>query len=231
MTSTAATAAPGSNCPSGERRPRCTSTVNVVIPGLTIVKTANTSAAVPGQAVGYTVTITDSGQTPYTGAVVTDDLTGVLDDAVYDGDAAATAGSVSYAAPVLTWTGSLSPGRLGDDHLLGHRRQPRHRRPPARQHRRLVRRGVVVPAGHDHRPLPGHYPGADPRADDRQDRQHRHRGAGPVGDLHDHGDRLRADALHRGGVDRLAGRGARTTPPTTATPPPPPGRCRTPPRT
>ena len=84
--------------------------MNVVIPGLTIVKTANTSAAVPGQVVGYTVTITDSGQTPYTGAVVTDDLTGVLDDAVYDNDAAATAGSVSYAAPVLTWTGSLSPG-------------------------------------------------------------------------------------------------------------------------
>src|SRR6202021_2685124 len=99
-----------SNCPDGGADPRGTSTVNVVIPGLTIVKTANTSAAVPGQAVGYTVTITDSGQTSYTGAVVTDDLTGVLDDAVYNGDAAATAGSVSYAAPNLTWTGSLSPG-------------------------------------------------------------------------------------------------------------------------
>ena len=107
---TDATTAPGSNCPSGSTDPRCTMTVNVVIPGLTIVKTANTSAAVPGQAVGYTVTITDSGQTPYTGAVVTDDLTGVLDDAVYDGDAVATAGSLSYAAPVLTWTGSLAPG-------------------------------------------------------------------------------------------------------------------------
>ena len=47
-------------------------TVNVVIPGLTIVKTANTSAAVPGSVVGYTVTVTDSGQTSYTGAVVTD---------------------------------------------------------------------------------------------------------------------------------------------------------------
>ena len=85
-------------------------TVNVVIPGLTIVKTADTSAAVPGQAVGYTVTITDSGQTPYTGAVVTDSLAGLANDAVYDGDATATAGSLSYAAPVLTWTGSLAPG-------------------------------------------------------------------------------------------------------------------------
>ena len=107
---TGSTAAPGSNCPSGSPDPRCTMTVNVVIPGLTIVKTADTSAAVPGQAVGYTVTVTDSGQTPYTGAVVTDDLTGVLDDAAYDGDAAATAGSVSYAAAVLTWTGNLAVG-------------------------------------------------------------------------------------------------------------------------
>ena len=49
-----------------------------MIPGLTIVKTANTSAAVPGSVVGYTVTVTDSGQTSYSGAVVTDDLSGVL---------------------------------------------------------------------------------------------------------------------------------------------------------
>ena len=53
---TAATTAPGSNCPSGSTDPRCTTTVDVLIPGLTIVKTANTSAAVPGEAVGYTVT-------------------------------------------------------------------------------------------------------------------------------------------------------------------------------
>ena len=90
---TAATTAPGSNCPAGSADPRCTPTANVVIPGLTIVKTADTSAAVPGSVVGYTVTVTDSGQTPYSGAVVTDDLTGVLNDAAYDGDAAATAGS------------------------------------------------------------------------------------------------------------------------------------------
>ena len=84
--------------------------MNVLIPGLTIVKTANTSVAVPGTVIGYTVTITDSGQTPYTGAVVTDSLAGTANDAVYDGDAAATAGRVSYASPILTWTGSLSPG-------------------------------------------------------------------------------------------------------------------------
>ena len=107
---TGVTTAPGSNCPDASADPRCTSTVNVVIPGLTIVKTANVATTTPGSVVGYTVTVTDSGQTPYSGAVVTDDLTGILNDAVYNGDALATAGSVSYTAPVLTWTGSLAPG-------------------------------------------------------------------------------------------------------------------------
>jgi uncharacterized repeat protein (TIGR01451 family) len=107
---TDATTAPGSNCPAGSTDPRCTMSVNVVIPGLTIVKTANTSAAVPGSVVGYTVTVTDSGQTTYSGAVVTDSLAALADDAAYGGDAVATTGTVSYAAPVLTWTGDLSPG-------------------------------------------------------------------------------------------------------------------------
>src|SRR6202044_4103127 len=68
MTSILSTAAAGSNCPSGSTDPRCTATVNVLIPGLTIVKTANTSTAVPGSVVGYTVTVTDSGTTTYSGA-------------------------------------------------------------------------------------------------------------------------------------------------------------------
>ena len=34
----------------------------------------------PGQQVTYTVTIADTGQTPYTGAVVTDSLAGALGD-------------------------------------------------------------------------------------------------------------------------------------------------------
>ena len=63
----------------------------------------------------YTVTVTNSGQTAYTGATFTDPLGGVLDDAVYNGDAAATAtgtgtGTVTYASLALTWTGNLNPG-------------------------------------------------------------------------------------------------------------------------
>ena len=83
----------------------------MLTPALTIVKTASAATAVPGQKVTYTITVTDTGQTPYTGAVVTDNLTGVLDDAAYDTDATATAGTVSYASPVLTWTGNLTPGQ------------------------------------------------------------------------------------------------------------------------
>jgi large repetitive protein len=100
----------GSTCPTGTTNPACIATVVDLIPALTITKTANASTAAPGSAVGYTITIADTGQTPYTAATVTDSLAGVLPDAAYSNDAAATAGTVSYAAPVLTWTGSLNPG-------------------------------------------------------------------------------------------------------------------------
>ena len=78
----------------------------------------NTTAAVPGGTVTYTITVTDTGQTPYAGAAVTDSLDGVLGDAGgYNSDAAATvtdgtgtAGSLSYASPDLTWAGDLTVG-------------------------------------------------------------------------------------------------------------------------
>ncbi len=112
MVNTVASTAAGSSCPPASSNPGCTVIIPVLTPGLDIVKTADTGAAVPGQVVTYTLTITDAGQTPYTGAAVTDDLTGVLDDAAYDGDATTTAGSVSYTAPALTWTGNLTPGQV-----------------------------------------------------------------------------------------------------------------------
>ena len=107
---TSATTAAGSNCPAGSADPACTATATVVTPGLTIAQAANVPATTPGSSVQFTVTITDSGQTSYTGAVVAVSFAGLLDDGVYDGDAVATSGSLGYAAPVLTWTGSLSPG-------------------------------------------------------------------------------------------------------------------------
>ena len=107
---TAASADPGSTCPPSDPTPTCTATVTVLVPGLTITKTADVSTATPGSAVHYTITVADTGQTPYTGAVVTDNLSGVLDDAAYDGDAATATGTFSYTSPTLTWTGDLSPG-------------------------------------------------------------------------------------------------------------------------
>ena len=44
--------------------------------------------------------ITDTGQTPYAGITVTDDLAGLLDDATYNGDA--TAGPAPSPTPAPT---------------------------------------------------------------------------------------------------------------------------------
>lgn len=112
LTDTLVSAAPGNNCPAGGTDPRCTATAAVLVPGLTIVTSADTATAVPGDTVGYTMTLTNSGQTPYTGATVANSLVGLVDDATYNADAVASAGSVSYAAPVLTWTGDLAVGAV-----------------------------------------------------------------------------------------------------------------------
>jgi choice-of-anchor A domain-containing protein/uncharacterized repeat protein (TIGR01451 family) len=114
----------GGNCASGSTDPRCVSTVTVLVPALTIVNSAGVSSTTPGSTVRFTVTITNTGQTAYPGIAVADSLSGLtgqtpytaatvtdsLADVAYNGDAAATSGSVSYAAPVLTWTGDLAPG-------------------------------------------------------------------------------------------------------------------------
>ena len=75
--------AAGQQLPGRQHRPALhASASRVLIPGLTITKTASTASGGAGPAViGYTITITDTGQTPYTGATVTDSLAGVLDDA------------------------------------------------------------------------------------------------------------------------------------------------------
>jgi uncharacterized repeat protein (TIGR01451 family) len=111
LTSTLTSAAAGNNCPAGGTDPACTATVTVLIPALTITKTASVSTTTPGSTVGYTITVTDTGPTPYTAATVTDALDGVLNDAAYNGNATATTGTVSFASPDLTWTGDLAPGQ------------------------------------------------------------------------------------------------------------------------
>ena len=56
------------------------------------------AVATPGGTVSYTITVTNTGQVPYTGASFTDPLAGVLDDATYNNNAAATAGTVTTPA-------------------------------------------------------------------------------------------------------------------------------------
>ncbi|MEU4338486.1 fibronectin type III domain-containing protein [Micromonospora lupini] len=108
MTSVVSSTAPGNNCPSGGSDPACTATVTILIPALTVLKTADRASTVPGGTVGYTITVTNAGETPYTAATVTDSLAGLLDDATYNGDAVASSGVVAYSAPTLTWTGDLA---------------------------------------------------------------------------------------------------------------------------
>ncbi len=108
LASTVTSTTTGSNCAAGSTDPRCA--VSVPVSVLTITATPSTTSTTPGGTVGYTITVTNTGQSAYTGATFTDPLTGVLDDAGYNGDATATAGSVSYASPNLTWTGNLAVG-------------------------------------------------------------------------------------------------------------------------
>jgi uncharacterized repeat protein (TIGR01451 family) len=96
------------NCPTGSTDPSC-STVTLV-QAYRAVKTSTATTANPGDVVPYTITITNTGQVGYTAgspATFVDDLTNVLDDATYDGDA--TAG-VTFDGTSLSWSGPLAVG-------------------------------------------------------------------------------------------------------------------------
>lgn len=82
--------------------------VTVTIPNLQMTKTSTATAdSRPGDRITYTVTAKNVGKTAFTAAfpaIFSDDLSGVLDDGVYQNDAAAVpAGTLSYAQPKLTW--------------------------------------------------------------------------------------------------------------------------------
>lgn len=84
-------------------------------PGLRLTKTSDAAEdARPGDTVTYTVTATNVGDGDFTAdepAVVVDDLTGVLDDATYNDDAAADQpGDLGFAEPNLVWSGPLAAG-------------------------------------------------------------------------------------------------------------------------
>ncbi|MGB3441096.1 MAG: hypothetical protein WBA97_20290 [Actinophytocola sp.] len=97
----------GGGCPEGTGDPVCTTIVPVR--AYTVAKAVTVEGTDP-VTLRYTITVTNVGQADYTDAQpasFTDDLTRVLDDATYDGDAAAGA---TFAAPNLTWSGALAVG-------------------------------------------------------------------------------------------------------------------------
>jgi uncharacterized repeat protein (TIGR01451 family) len=96
------------NCSAGSADPACSPSTPVQ--SYRAVKTTTATTVTSGQVVPYTITITNTGQVPYTladPAVFTDDLSSVLDDAAYNGDA--TSGTV-FAGSTLSWSGALAVG-------------------------------------------------------------------------------------------------------------------------
>ncbi|KQQ65333.1 DUF11 domain-containing protein [Microbacterium sp. Leaf320] len=88
----------------------------IALPGqcLTITKTSDTPDARVGDALTYTVTATNDGDTAYTTgtpATVTDDLTQALTNATYNDDVTADrAGTLTTTDGKVTWAGALDPG-------------------------------------------------------------------------------------------------------------------------
>ena len=78
---------------------------------LTFAISSDAASTVAGGVVHYTVTVTNAAATPYAGATFTAELAGVLDDAAYGGGATASAGTVSFTSPDLTWTGTCRPAQ------------------------------------------------------------------------------------------------------------------------
>ena len=101
-------------CEPGEPVPCAPETTTNPVRHLVLTK-AKTSPVAPdtGDHVSYTVTIHNDGAGDWTGgdpAKAVDDLTDVLDDATWDGTLLASAGSASFSAPTISWSGALGHG-------------------------------------------------------------------------------------------------------------------------
>lgn len=113
------TATPSCDQTTGDRDPTTNipcGTADILLPRLTIEKTANTQELPRvGDSITYTVTATNVGPGAFTAAApatVTDDLSAVLDDATFEGEATASVGSPPvFQAPNVTWSGALQTGQ------------------------------------------------------------------------------------------------------------------------
>jgi uncharacterized repeat protein (TIGR01451 family) len=111
LSMTVVTSATGSNCGASSTDPACTAGVTILIPTLTLSKTADAPTTTPGGVVGYTIVISNTGQTDYANAVASDSLTKVLSDADYNGDADVIGGGIlDYSNSTIGWVGVLPIG-------------------------------------------------------------------------------------------------------------------------
>ena len=75
-----------------------------------IAKTADPDPAHPGDTVRYTLTVTNRSGFPVDPATVTDDLSDVVNGAVYNDDETALTGTVTTSGTDLHWSGTLADG-------------------------------------------------------------------------------------------------------------------------
>ncbi|MFE0176132.1 hypothetical protein ACFWZ2_27795 [Streptomyces sp. NPDC059002] len=111
LVNTVSSDVPGGNCPAGSPEPECTVTVGVS--DLSLRKSASPRLPKPGEKVTYTVEVRNGGTAPYRDYAFSDDLSGVLDDAEWNGDATASSGpapAFDARGRKLTWTGDVPAG-------------------------------------------------------------------------------------------------------------------------
>ncbi|MEV8263614.1 isopeptide-forming domain-containing fimbrial protein [Microbacterium sp. NPDC077057] len=85
----------------------------VVDTGFEVTKSADPASGTAvraGDTITYTVSGVNTGNTVLDPATIVDDLSDVLANAEYGGDAKASSGSVTLSGTTLTWTGTLAPG-------------------------------------------------------------------------------------------------------------------------
>ncbi|MFF2779043.1 isopeptide-forming domain-containing fimbrial protein [Streptomyces sp. NPDC058052] len=85
--------------------------LSVPVPDLEVTKAAHPRTVEPGGTVTYTITAKNVSGLDHPDASFTDDLTGVLDDAAYAGDAKADLGEATYRKQRIHWTGDIPAGK------------------------------------------------------------------------------------------------------------------------
>ena len=100
------TAAGSETCPPPQADPEPECSTTHYTPGYTLTKAcdpADGATVQPGDTVTYTLTVTNNSDGVVTGAIVTDDLTDVLDNATLDEASITPTGQATLTGTTLTW--------------------------------------------------------------------------------------------------------------------------------